>query len=407
MNSLDILDEGYNKPSIVIDEAKLSIDYLPQNLPFREEHLKALSRNFRGILTGQMTSTRTIITGPVGVGKTSIAKKFGLWTESRSKNNSYGRKLKYIHINCRRTKTPFMILLSIAKELNGHIGTRGYAADELLEMIIELLELDSTTLILVLDEIEYIIPKGGIDLLYALSRTGDDRHNPQHQIALILIGKSTQFLSFLDQSTKSSLTAPIISVAPYTQKEIEVILSDRVTDCFLPGAVATDSITLIADIAAKRGGDARHAIELLLIAGKYADLDSETTVYPEHVRKAKANVDPSLLKETLGELSIHKLLLLLGIIQTLYQTKKAYITTGIAKNAYYMLAEEYEVQPRKHTQIWEYLQELELIGIIHTEKSGQGQRGNTQNISILDTSVQELKKEVIPRLKEIILKHKK
>ncbi|PJF37905.1 MAG: hypothetical protein CUN55_19705, partial [Phototrophicales bacterium] len=68
------------------------------------------------------------------------------------------------------------------------------------------------------------------------------------------------------------------------------ILQDRITECFRPNSVMPEAIELIADIAAKRGGDARHALELLLIAGKYADNEGTTIVYPEHVRKAKANV---------------------------------------------------------------------------------------------------------------------
>ncbi len=399
MDSLDILDRAYGRPSVITDESKLSIDYLPPNLPFRENDLIALSNYFSGALEGNLNSNRVIITGSVGVGKTSVAKKFGQWIEYKSEQLS--RSLKYVHVNCRRAKTPFMILLSIVKELQGKVANRGYAADELLDMVISILEERQTTLFLVLDEVEYIIPKGGVDLLYAFTRTADDRQSYSHNIGLILIARSSNFLSYLDKSTASSLTAPIIEIPAYTNHELRIIVQDRVSDCFVPGSITEDSIQLIADIAEKRGGDARHAIELLYIAGKRANIEGSSIVYPEHVRSAKANVDPSLLKDVITDLHPHKLMLLLAISRMLRRTKKAYITTGTAEKEYAIIAEEFGEQPRKHTQFWEYLQELEIIGVISMERSSVGQRGNTKYISILDLSLSDLEKEVVPRLRKL------
>lgn len=400
MDSMEILDEAYNTPSVIIDETKLSKDYLPKYLRFRDDHLKALARNFRGILESQVTTNRVIITGSVGVGKTSLAKKLGEWIEARGPQHHVN--IRYIHINCRRAKTPFMILLHIVKELNQNIANRGFAADELLEMIIELIEAERINLVLVLDEVEYIIPKGGIDLLYALTRTADDRNSTSHQLGLILIAKNTHFFSFLDESTTSSLTAPVIHVAPYSKQELQQILHDRIDECFLPNSVLGDSVELIADIAAKKDGDARHALELLQIAAKLADLKGSKIVYPEHVRSAKENIDPSLLRDVIIDLSLHKVLLLLGIIRLLKHNFQAYITTGAAKESYEMVCEEYSFDPRKHTQMWEYLRELELHGIVNAELSGEGHRGNTQLISISDTSLEQLEEEVNKRLNYLL-----
>jgi len=400
MDSLDILERAYGRPSVISDESKLSIDYLPENLPFREQDLIALSNYFSSALDGHLSSNRVIITGSVGVGKTSVAKKFGQWIEYKSQQLQ--RNVRYVHVNCRRAKTPFMILLSIVKELQGKVSNRGYAADELLDMVITILEEQRSTLILVLDEVEYIIPKGGVDLLYAFTRTADDKQTYSHNIGLILIARSSNFLSYLDQSTISSLSAPIIEISPYCSDELSIIIKDRVRECFVPGSVTEDSIQLIADIAEKRGGDARHAIELLYIAGKRANIEGDSLVYPEHVRSAKANVDPSLLKDVITGLHPHKLMLLLAISRLLRRTKKAYITTGIAEKEYALIAEEFGEEPRKHTQFWEYLQELEIIGVINMERSSKGQRGNTKYISILDLSLHDLEKEVVPRLQKLL-----
>jgi archaeal cell division control protein 6 len=400
MDSMEILDEGFRSPSLIIDENKLSKDYLPQNLHYRNDQLKSLAQNFRGVLDSQMSSNCVIITGSVGVGKTSIAKKFGQWISLRAAESKVN--VRYIHVNCRRARTPFMVLLHIIKELNENIANRGFAADEFLDMIIEIIEAQRMNLILVLDEVEFVIQKGGIDLLYALSRTADDRSTNKHQIGLILIAKNTQFLSFLDESTSSSLTAPVIKVDPYSKNELFAILKDRVDECFLPNSITTDSIELIADIAANKGGDARHALEILHIAGKIADMKESKIVIPEYVRIAKENIDPTVLRDTLCELNLHKLLLLLGVVRTLKHTKLAYIHTGLAKEAYGIACEEYDVEPRKHTQVWEYIQDLEFLGIINTDKSSIGQRGTTTLISISDLSLDQLEIEVDEKLQKTL-----
>ena len=401
MTNLDILDEEIGKPTVFIDESKLSSEYLPTNLHYRTEDLRVVVRHYRGLFTPMRTTRKLIIVGPVGSGKTTIAKTFGQLVQNKSNKDSLN--IKYVHINCRRNKSAFMILLAIIRELNSHVPARGYSADELMEMIVDLLEAQQITMLLVLDEVDYAIDKGSIDLIYALTRTSDDRQNADHRIALILIARSSNFLSALDSSTSSSLSAAIMKLDPYNREQLFKIVTDRVEQSFIPNAVTQDSIMLVSEIAAIRG-DARQALELMWYAGKFADTASSSTVYPEHVRLAKANIEPALLRRAIEEFSIHKLLLILAIAQKLKQTRKAYLTTGDAEYSYQILCEGYGEIARKHTQIWEYIKELVKLGIIVTEKSGAGLRGNTQLLSIHDVSATELEHEVKKLLQNI---HKK
>lgn len=398
MNNLDFLDEEIEKPSVFIDESKLSAEYLPDNLFHRTENLKNIARHFRGLFLPIRSTRRIIISGPVGTGKTSVAKMFGLWAQKKGKEENHN--IKYVHINCRRNRTPFMILLAITRELNSHVPTRGYSADELMEMIVELLEVKQSTMLLVLDEIDYAVDRGSEDLLYALTRTSDDKQDTGHRIALILIARSTNFLSRLDLSTSSSLSAAIMPLSQYTKSQLIDILEDRVLQSFVFDSVTQDCILLTAEIATVKG-DARHALEIMWYAGKFADKEGSSIVYPEHVRYAKANIEPSLLRGALEDMTLHKLLLLVSITRRLRYTQAAYLTTGEVEESYHIVCEEFNETPRKHTQIWEYLKEFEKHGILVSKKSSTGQRGNTQLISIQDASVAELEKEVVKRLKAI------
>lgn len=395
---MDFLDEEFNKPSVFADESKLSSEYVPENLLFREDELRMIVRHFRGLFSSNQSTRKLVITGSVGTGKTSIAKKFGYWAENKSLEEK--AELQYVHVNCRRNRTPFMILLAITRELNSHIPTRGYSADELMEMVVELLEAKKITMLLTLDEIDYAMDRGGADLIYALTRTADDRQDPNHRIALVLISRTQSFLSELDASTKSSLSPAIMKLDSYSKHQLVTILGDRIGQSFLPGSVTNDAVILAGEISSIKG-DARQALELMWYAGKFADKERTSRVLPEHVRLAKANVDPSLLRQVIIDMSNHKLSLLLGIARELRLTQVAHITTGKAVESYQIMCESQNLQPRKHTQIWEYLKEFEKLGVLVTRRSGVGQRGNTQFISIQDVSAKELEQEVTKQLNRL------
>jgi cell division control protein 6 len=215
----------------------------------------------------------------------------------------------------------------------------------------------------------------------------------------MLISRTRNFLHLLDESTISTLSPVTIELKPYNQEQLYKIISDRIDQSFKVGTIPTDTIHLASDIAGERG-DARYALELMWFAGKYADQSGNSTVYPDYVRQAKSNLEPSLSKDVLKQLSVHELLVCLAIASQLRISNSAYITTGLAENSYQMICEQNSMEPRKHTQFWEFIKQLDHLNIIHSELSGKGQRGRTQNITLQDVSASNLEEEVKTQLKE-------
>jgi len=393
---MDVLDREFSRSnSVFSDEAKLSADYVPDNLLYRTDDLRFLVNHFRGLFSPTGMNRGLILTGPIGSGKTSISKKFGEWSENKGIRSHLN--INYIHINCRVNRTPFMVLLAIARHLNPHIPNRGYSANELMEIIRQMMEAKEYRLLIVLDEVDYCGDEDLSDLLYALTRANDGTGIRDHEISLLLISRTLDFIRKLDESTRSSLTTANLKLSRYTKEQLIGIIEDRAKLSLAHGVLTDESIELAAEIASKKG-DARQALELIWYAGKAADNEGSEYIHPDHIREAKSNVDPSLLRQSVTDLSKSKMLLLLGIARRLRHSKQAYVTTGEAKEAYQIACEEYRERARKHTQIWEYLKEFEKNGIIVLEISGKNVRGTTQLISVQDATARELEQAVLKRI---------
>ncbi len=172
------------------------------------------------------------------------------------------------------------------------------------------------------------------------------------------------------------------------------------TLAFRPGALSTQTLDLISELAASEEGDARYAIELLWRAGKYADASESPEVLPEYVRKAAVSIYPVVRKDIVSSLSLHEKLFLLGVARRFKQTGTAYISMGEAEDAYTIVCEEWDKKGRGHTQLWKYVKELSALGIIKTQPSGAGQRGKTTLISLPQVPATDLEQaldRVLPK----------
>ncbi|MHA2600607.1 MAG: hypothetical protein AM324_000565 [Candidatus Thorarchaeota archaeon SMTZ1-83] len=72
------------------------------------------------------------------------------------------------------------------------------------------------------------------------------------------------------------------------------------------------------------------------------------------------------------------------------ENRGAYITMGELEEMYQSVCEEYNEEPRAHTQVWEWVQDLNSHGLIDTKRSGVGQRGQTTLIGLSDVPAELL-----------------
>jgi len=395
-----IVERELTATSVFQDEGKLSIDYVPPQLSHREDELRTLVRTFRSIIDSPgKTSPRIIIRGHVGTGKTVLSKRFGNDFERYARKKKFN--FMYIHINCREEGSFFNILKNIIiRNFEKGFPHRGYSSQELLSSFIEILDRKNLYTIIALDELDSLIRKEGANPLFSLTRLYENRPpDAPQRVGLICIFRDPEcqdIFKLLDKSTLSTLGHNTLIMERYPPNQLKDILAYRVQEAFKEDVVLPEALELIVDLASEHG-DARFAIELLWLGGKYADTANSMKVLPEHVRAAQTQTHPSLRAEDLKLLSRHERLLLLAIARQLRNSNSAYMPIGEIEREYSATCEEFKDKPRAHTQVWKNIKALSVVGIISTKISGKGQRGKTTLVGLYVSS-ERLEKELLRML---------
>lgn len=391
--SSDIVKETLARPTVFKDEAPLSLEYIPTKLPHREDQMRFLTQLFRFSLeTPFSTSQRVLITGDIGTGKTVLAQRFGTDLVRAAKSRKVN--LQYVHVNCREAKgSLFMIIKRVLTQFEPEFPKRGFAPEELLHTLMDMLDDKNMHLILALDEVEHLIRIEESTPIYNLTRIQEERIGKPIRLSLIFILRELEYLQKLDNSTTGTLQRNIVKLDKYSSRQLIDILKDRVQLTFKENTMQDEALQLVADIGGQ-SGDARYSIELIWRAGKYADSESAKHVSTDHVRKAAGSVYPMLRGEYIAALSPHEKYLLLALAKVLEESQEAYATIGAVEREYKAVCEEFNDHPRHHTQVWKYAHSLSAIGVISASKSGEGVRGKTTLLGLQNIPASTMREQL-------------
>ncbi len=384
-----IIEDELNSSTIIKNMGALDFDFVPSELPHRDEQLRMLAHIYKPVLSN--IAQHAVIKGPVGTGKTVMAKMFcqDLVNVARKKRVM----IEYVHINCRKRSTDAMVMLGILNHFDPRFPDRGFSVQEMLEVLRKQLKRREAQLFVVLDEADALLKKSGSDLIYDLTRFSDETSQDKIPVSVLLISQK-DILPLLDVAALSTFKrSNVVNLDKYSRDELYDIVSQRVSLAFHQSTVQEDSIDLIADIA-EEWGDARFAIELLTKAGMAADQNHKIEVTPEFVRAAKAETYSVVTETKLRALERHQLLTLDAIAKRLHIDGTAYVLTGDAEKTYDAVCEEHDETPRAHTMFWHYLKDIENAGFITLKPSGKGQIGTTQLISLPDIPAEIMRQKI-------------
>ena len=405
MHSIDeIIESEIKRPSVFIDESRLYPEYIPERLPHREEQIRQLTRLFKFILFKPgSTSIKALLAGPIGSGKTVTSIVFG--TEFSRLAESKGIRLKYVHINCSKSKNPSGIFRELKNQLGLAVPDRGLSATELASSILKIIERDNIYVIMALDEFDYFLRSARSNERYLVVRFYDvfDVEVKRLSFIYIIRGTPVYISSLVDDLTGSYLMKNIVVFNPYKSRELYDILRDRAELAFYPGVVGDEVLEYIARLTGVDvGGDgnARKALAILHAAGKLADKEMgegrASRVTLNHVRAVFLQEYSSIVDiiDSLHYLPLHELLVLKSVILTLAKTSSDFVPIGMVENTYREVCAEVGEKARGHTKVYMYVMDLKNRGIIITKTGMKGRRGRSTYIGFGAAPLEPLLKKI-------------
>ena len=394
---MDYFEELLRKPSLFHDESKLDINFIPNKLPHRDKELSLLSQLFLILITNPNSISRKIlITGKTGIGKTATVKKFG----EILINASIKREvlIKYAHVNCRKERSSYKVLIKIIRVINKNFPKRGYSPQDLLEILIDSLNYQNTHLLVILDEMSYLINKGE-DLIYSLTRINDDSLSVQQRVSIIGIVRDISCLNNLDYSTASTLQRNIIKFSNYSKEQIFDILKYRAQLSLKKNIISDELIKMIVE-STYLNGDIRYGLNILWRATKVAENMNLNLITSECLRLGSQELVPFSTVDIIKYMSSQKLLFLLAIVKSLKITNKTSISFVEILKAYQVICENLDVNFRSNSQLWNYLQEFRREGTVFINVISEKIKGRRALIQIPEINLLKLEKVIIDLLKK-------
>ncbi len=345
----------------------LELDHLPDHFAHRDSQMQAMKFSLKPALRS-MRPVNCLVKGPPGTGKTTAVMK--VFNEVKE----YTDKVIFLKVNCQMEPTRFAVVSRIYEEL-AHIKppTSGVAFRRLFEKVVKYLIDADKTLVIALDDINYLFPEGHADeLMYSLLRAHEQY--PGVRMSVIAIISDVGIPYTFDPRVGSVFLPEEIEFPRYETDEIGDIIDNRIRYAFYQDVVsseARDAVVSYVDLT----GDLRVGIDLLKRSGLNAERRASRTISFEDVERAYESSRLLHLCRNIRSLSGHEKTLLELIAKgNSLQTGELYKTF-------------HELTGLGYTRFYEIIEKMHVSRLVDSDFSGKGMRGRTRYVTpVYDSS---------------------
>jgi cell division control protein 6 len=180
VSSLDEIFDKVTESRIFRDREKLLPDYIPEKLIHREREISRLAHTLAVALRGERPNN-VFIYGLTGTGKTAATKL--VLRKLAEKASSRGVRIYISYVNVRQRDTPYRVMSDIAETVGIRVPFTGLSTGEVFRRFVNRASRMTGIMIIVLDEIDFLVKRHGDDLLYKLVRVNENL--PRFRVSLI------------------------------------------------------------------------------------------------------------------------------------------------------------------------------------------------------------------------------
>ena len=367
-NIFDDITKEEISSAIFKDKKTLDHRFLPDKLVHRDEQIRQIAKIWVDALNN-VTPSNVTLYGKTGTGKTAASKfaREQLIDAARGKNVT----VKVEYIRCTDYTTEYQVIAQLCQKLGRDVPNRGWTKGEVVNTFRDIFRTNAygrkLILIVILDEIDILLDKDGDGILYTLTRTDN--------VSVLSISNYLDFKNLIKSRVTSSLNDKEIVFPPYGADQLSDILFERSQLAFKENVLESDVIPLCSAMAAKEEGDARFALDLLKNAGEIASEDKCDKITSFHVRKAKEWIEHNKVADIISTLPLQQQRVLEAILNLTKAGEE--ITSGKLYEEYCEISKKDSVTYRR---IFDFINELELLGIISTNTISRGRGKGRTNI---------------------------
>ena len=172
--SLESVLQGYLARQSLFRDKRALVTHTPDSILHRDREIEQAAQILSPALRGERPSN-LFVYGKPGTGKTTVIN----YVVREIERLGVG-KAKIVYLNCKlknAADTEYRVMASLCKTFGRDVPPTGLPTNKIYEEFFEALEEAGGTIILILDEVDFLVSKTGDGFLYNLTRINEDLKN--------------------------------------------------------------------------------------------------------------------------------------------------------------------------------------------------------------------------------------